>query len=124
MFGRFPQDLPESPPDHPWLQQLQVNINALSLLECAYFLDDISPCQLIQAGTLRDDFLKIDVSELRSCFISVSISPTHCDQDILHPTASPCSLPEGEYYCGFMRTGGNLCTLTFHTLAALRLHRA
>eukprot|EP00959_Pyramimonas_sp_CCMP1952_P270070 5645868-Pyramimonas_sp.AAC.1 len=74
-----------------------------------------SPWQLVETGVLRDVILEIDVSELRSKFLSVNIPLPQCDQDVLRPSASSCSLPTGEFYCGLMRTDGNIRIMTFPT---------
>eukprot|EP00959_Pyramimonas_sp_CCMP1952_P462554 9483436-Pyramimonas_sp.AAC.1 len=125
MFGRLPHD-DGALVSHPWTVQIRTDVQALSRLESAHFLEGVCPVDLLTLGNLQEDFLIVDVSELRAQYLSASIPPPsyEYDCDVLHPSPSSCALPSGEYYCGLTRPDGNLCTCTFNTLKALRLHRA
>eukprot|EP00959_Pyramimonas_sp_CCMP1952_P246702 5156119-Pyramimonas_sp.AAC.1 len=74
-----------------------MDIQALSRLESAYFLADVNPVDLLTPGNSQEDFLLVDVSELRALYLSVSISPPsyEYDCDVLHPSPSSCAPPLG-----------------------------
>eukprot|EP00959_Pyramimonas_sp_CCMP1952_P052410 1095595-Pyramimonas_sp.AAC.1 len=68
MFGIVIQ-APDAPDvDHPWFQQLQAYIQALPVLESAYFFEDASRLQLIGTDALRDVFIEIGVFGFGSKF--------------------------------------------------------
>ena len=131
VFGKFPFDR-TAPIDsagrvvvwHPWLRQFRDDLEMLAGLDSGQsLLQSVGDRFFLVFSQFRDDFLQIDVGELRMQFLGVAIPPpgwsmpaADLQQDILVPQ------PDDMFTCTCTNDDGSICNKSFGSYVQLRAH--
>ena len=110
---------------NPWLQQFAQDIDELAVLDSAAYMVSLLRGRVLLLFTeFREDFLRIDVSELRARFLGREIPPPGW----VEPPGDPADiilLPDDDaavFTCDRKCSDGSVCNKQFSTYRQLRLH--
>jgi hypothetical protein len=109
---------------HPWLLQLQEDLIAVGSLDSMAFVSEFAgpkPILIFIYNEIKEDFLSLDLSELRAEFLSVRIPPPEWESP--EQTLQERLAEESPHICYERCADESVCLKAFTTHRALRTHQ-
>ena len=116
---------------HPWILQLQFDVRAMAMVDDweglidTVTLPDLRINLVLLFTKYLDDFLALDMTQMRRVFISNAIPPPMSVVEELLTAVPGAEAGEGRgsYTCELIIAGGDVCGAVYRTLKGLAQHQ-